>query len=570
MTLGFVLLVHEGLDRSAQLVRHLTGNGHPVAIHVDLQCGADEIARFKNDLANTDGVSFIPSRRCKWGMWSLVEVTQEAAETLMSAHPEVSHIYLASGSCLPLRPLDELSQFLARTPDTDFIESVTVEDVDWTVGGLDIERFTLWFPFSWKTRRRMFDFGVSVQRRLKISRQLPSGLDPHLGSQWWCLTRRTLRAILDDPRRDEFERYFKSVWIPDESYFQTLARKHSPSISSRSLTLSKFDDRGKPHVFYDDHLPLLRRSDCFFARKIWPKADQLYQSFLSDLDLPANTSDPAPGVIDRHFVAAAHRSRYGRDGLYMAGRQPAWHSRATVTAAPFWVFEGLEQTFPGFSDWFAEVSRARVHGHLFATDRAEFAGGETLFAGGLSANPELRDYRPHSFLTNLIWNTRGERQAFHFGPDDRQEITETLVADPHARLFVVTGAWALRLFELQKSGKDVRKLAAALQMTEAKHLARLRDRWCRAQVRIWSLAEAAHDPTEVLSTIADSVASGTDHDIETFPRLAPLIGMSGFLQSLRDDGMNPYHAGDFTVDLDEPERQRTPIRPYLVRHGDSH
>ena len=47
-----------------------------------------------------------------------------------------------------------------------------------------------------------------------------------MGSQWWCLTRATLRAILRDPDRPALARYFRGVWIPDESYFQTLARRH--------------------------------------------------------------------------------------------------------------------------------------------------------------------------------------------------------------------------------------------------------------------------------------------------------------------------------------------------------
>jgi hypothetical protein len=107
---------------------------------------------------------------------------------------------------------------------------------------------------------------------------LPEGITPHLGSQWWCLTRQTLTAILEDPRRPELDRYFRYVWIPDESYYQTLVRNYGRKIESRSLTLSKFDFQGKPHVFYDDHLQLLRRSDCFVARKVWPRADRLYRT----------------------------------------------------------------------------------------------------------------------------------------------------------------------------------------------------------------------------------------------------------------------------------------------------
>ena len=175
-----------------------------------------------------------------------------------------------------------MQAFLATRPDTDFIESVTTEHVGWTVGGLNEERFTLSFPFAWKSQRRAFDLWVHIQRRLRLRRRVPEGIAPHLGSQWWCLTRGTLERIMSDPDGERYIRYFRHVWIPDESYFQTVVRRHSRGLESRSLTLAKFDFQGKPHVFYDDHLDLLRQSDRFMARKIWPRADALYRHFLSD------------------------------------------------------------------------------------------------------------------------------------------------------------------------------------------------------------------------------------------------------------------------------------------------
>ncbi len=85
---------------------------------------------------------------------------------------------------------------------------MTTRDVGWTVGGLDIERFTLRFPFSWRTHRRLFDAYVRLQRRLGLRRRIPADIVPHLGSQWWCLTRRTLSAILEDPDRPAHDRLF--------------------------------------------------------------------------------------------------------------------------------------------------------------------------------------------------------------------------------------------------------------------------------------------------------------------------------------------------------------------------
>ena len=244
--------------------------GCPVVIHVDKSVPRQTHDAFVQALADVPALVFSKRYRCEWGTWGLVAASQTASEMMLNRFPDVRHVYLASGSCLPLRPVKELIDYLAARPRTDFIESATTADVPWTVGGLDEERFTMRFPFSWKRRRYLFDKAVAVQRFIGLKRRIPKGVVPHMGSQWWCLTRQTLSAILQDPKRAAYDAYFRHVWIPDESYFQTLARLYSTQIESRSLTLSKFDFQGKPHIFYDDHLQLLRRSDCFVARKIWP------------------------------------------------------------------------------------------------------------------------------------------------------------------------------------------------------------------------------------------------------------------------------------------------------------
>lgn len=244
MSIGFVMLCHTAFDRAAQVARHWAMRGCPVVIHVDKRVGSHQYARFQRSLAELENVQFSPRFACEWGTWGMVAATQAASELMLKGFPEVRHVFLASGSCLPLRPVEELARYLAERPNTDFIESVTTEDVTWTVGGLDEERFTLRFPFSWKTHRQLFDHYVRLQRRLGFKRRIPAGIEPHMGSQWWCLTRQTLSAILENDRRAEFDRYFKRVWIPDESYFQTLVRLFSRHVESRSLTLSKFDFQG--------------------------------------------------------------------------------------------------------------------------------------------------------------------------------------------------------------------------------------------------------------------------------------------------------------------------------------
>lgn len=565
MTVGIVMLVHTSLDRAEQVIRHWVAGGCPVVVHVDKIVG-DE--RYETFVARFDGlpnVRFSTRHRCEWGTWGLVAASQDASQLMLEAFPEVRHVYLASGSCLPLRPVSELVSYLAKRSRTDFIESATTADVPWTIGGLDEERFTLRFPFSWKRQRYFFDRYVALQRWLGVKRKIPDGLVPHMGSQWWCLTRQTLSAILQDPERETYDRYFSKVWIPDESYYQTLARLYSTHIESRSLTLSKFDFQGKPHIFYDDHLQLLRRSDCFVARKIWPQANKLYETFLGDNAAAMKAAEPNPGKIDRIFSRAVDRRIRGRSGLLMQGRFPNWGWENGVTAAPYSVFEGFSELFENFEPWLARATGVRVHGHIYAPDRVEFDGRQTTFAGALSDSSTLRDYNPRAFLTSLIWNTRGERQCFQFGPADNQAVGPDIAYDPNAQMSVISGAWAIPLFQSNRNFEDLRLEAARLQKIESDHLDHLRSIHAKAKIRIWSLAEFIESPMEALQTVIDEISVAGGRRLSEAPRIIDLAGFGQFLQNLKNQGMHPYLMGDFPVDP-APQNARPKARkPYLVR-----
>lgn len=565
MSVGIVMLCHTALDRAAQVARHWVDRDCPVVIHVDKRVIKADFDQLQAALSDLSDVRFSGRYACEWGTWGIVAATQAASAIMLKEFPGVRHVYLASGSCLPLRPVSELVAYLDDRPRTDFIESVTTSDVGWTIGGLDLERFTLRFPFSWRKQRRLFDGYVRIQRRIGFKRKIPAGIVPHLGSQWWCLTRQTLSAILEDPEREEIDRYFRRVWIPDESYFQTLVRRYSSNVESRSLTLSKFDFQGKPHIFYDDHLQLLRRSDCFVARKIWPHAKKLYRVFMTEEGAGQAAAEPNPGKIDRLFSKAVERRTKGRSGLYMQSRFPNENWENGKSASPYSVFEGFAELFENFETWLGKMTGTRVHGHLFSLNRVEFSGGEAIYNGAMSNSAAIRDYNPKSFLASLLWNTRGERQCFQFGPADNQEINWQLASDPNATISVISGAWAVPLFKSNLNFSEIRKEAARLQRLEQEHLTVLRSPWTKARTRIWNLAEFVENPMEPLQTIVDEISPRALRRLTEAPRMTDLTGFGQFLQNLRNQGMQPVLMGDFPVSDDLQQNAARRGRPYLVK-----
>ena len=208
----------------------------------------------------------------------------------------------------------------------------------------------------------------------------------------------------------------------------------------------------------------------------------------------------------------------------------------------------------------------RVHGHLFDCDAVEYAEGQSAINGALSDSVAARDYNPPGFLTNLIWNTRGERQCFQFGPRSTQKISWRMAKDPHAQISVISGAWAIPLFRSNQDFLEIRKEAARLQQIESKHLDVLRAPYSKARIRIWTLAEFIEAPMEPLQGILDEISPGSLRRLSEAPRMVDLSGFGQFLQNLKNQGMHPYLMGDFPIENAlTRDRETGKRKPYLVQ-----
>jgi hypothetical protein len=168
-------------------------------------------------------------------------------------------------------------------------------------------------------------------------------------------------------------------------------------------------------------------------------------------------------------------------------------------------------------------------------------------------------------LTNLIWNTRGERQCFQFGPADNQAINWRISKDHNAQISVISGAWAVPLFKSNLNFIDIRKEAAALQKIENDHLKILRSPFSKAHVRIWTMAEFIEAPMEPLQGILDVIGPSQSHRLSEVPKMVDLSGFGQFLQNLKNQGMHPHLMGDFPVERGVDLPNSAPRKPYLVQ-----
>ncbi|MGR3502004.1 DUF5928 domain-containing protein [Pseudaestuariivita sp.] len=276
--IAFILLCHKDPEAVIKQAQRLTAAGDYMAIHFDARASAKAFAEITRTLKDNPRVVFATRReKCGWGEWSLVQATLNAIQAAAEAFPDASHFFMLSGDCMPIKSAEYIHQFLDDRA-CDFIESHDYFESNWIKTGWKEERLIYRHWFNERTQKKAFYAMFEAQKRLGLTRAIPDDIQVMIGSQWWCLRRRTVEAILDFvAERRDVVRFFKTTWIPDETFFQTIVRHLVPAteIENRTLTFLMFSDYGMPVTFYNDHYDLLLSQDYLFARKISPEATEL-------------------------------------------------------------------------------------------------------------------------------------------------------------------------------------------------------------------------------------------------------------------------------------------------------
>lgn len=276
--IAYILLCHKDPEAIIKQAQRLTATGDYMSIHFDASADPAAFAEIKAALAKNENVTYAHKRiKCGWGEWSLVQATLYAVESAVDAFPRATHFYMLSGDCMAIKSAEYTHQFLDDN-DTDFIESFDYFESDWIKTGMKEERLIYRHFFNERTQKRRFYASYHTQQRFGLTRKIPDDIQVQIGSQWWCLRRRTVEWVLEFSRkRKDVMRFFKTTWIPDETFFQTIVRHVVPDeeIQTRTLTFLLFSDYGMPITFYDDHYDLLLSQDFLFARKISAEARDL-------------------------------------------------------------------------------------------------------------------------------------------------------------------------------------------------------------------------------------------------------------------------------------------------------
>ena len=423
--LTFILLAHEPPSEIVPLVEAIVGKSEAITLvlHYDAAAPEENYRELERAFASQPRVRLLTERvKCGWGEFSLVDATLRALRAIAISSPVPDRVFLLSASCYPVRPIAELQKFLAIHSDTEFIEAYSDS---WIIGGLRSERYKYRHWFNERRHPRLFYSSEYLQRKLKLERSFPEGLTPRFGSQWWCLNWPLCSEILELlDRRPTIVKFFRTTWIPDELFFQTLAYALAPErLSGRSLTYYRFSNQAKPTVFYDDHSQILLRIPFFFARKIAPSARRLKAELLRLAKAPAPEGPPvvhADPLVD-FDVSARVREQVSHpkpNQIYYGDQMRGdWGGVLGALRSPIVVLYGPPLVTRLAAAELAKDSTFTVLGRLFAWDKIDFGTRGASFSGLHEGDVKLRDYDPANYAARVFDRCDGI-PAFEMAPFD--------------------------------------------------------------------------------------------------------------------------------------------------------
>ena len=215
----YLILCHKSAEQVIRLIARLRAEGSFFVVHVDEKAPITVSRVLQSFSAQSSDTILARQVRCYWGAFSIVQATINCIhEAILSKRP-FDYAMLLSGQDYPIKSARDIQRFLANNKGAEFLEAFR------------LDRPHKWDGcyFNGMNRVQFYTFFVRGLRfHLKVKRRFPFSWVPHGGSQWWCLTHECVSYIhqflLDNP---SCVRYFKRVFIPDETMFQSMVANSS-------------------------------------------------------------------------------------------------------------------------------------------------------------------------------------------------------------------------------------------------------------------------------------------------------------------------------------------------------
>lgn len=470
---AFLLLCHGNPKNIVELLELPYFNNPHIAvfIHYDLSSSKANTNQLREYISAKKRYFFVEKRvKCEWGMFSLVEATINMIESCLNSHQfHADHLYLISAACVPVKPFENLQEFLSSNSETEFIEANDVRYSRWVTQGWDKERAEYYFPFSWYRNRKLFELSCRFQEKLSLNRRKPPiPLNLHFGSQWFCLTRSTSSRILEYFRNKKLKRFFKLSWIPDEFAIQTLcAAAVSPkNLINKTLTYYEFNSYGRPNILYNDHETFIKNLPYFFARKVSPEAKKL-KIFISKYTSPNNVIidklnlenvSERPKDLELHQKIHKHYLKLAKTGLI----ENEWNDGLDKNTKKYYVLSSISMEYLKFACNLIRKNTSFVV-HIDTFKFTDKKGIKKSYNGFKTDDFKLKKLAPINYLYQII-NQSNQNIILSHDPINESEYVREVIRWSHeANILIIE----------PKFKNETEKLVSQLNEKEASELLKL-------------------------------------------------------------------------------------------------
>ena len=436
MKIQFLILAHDNPDQLVELAETITNaacDGRAI-IHFDANSSAASFDKLKRNISHLPKITLVEKRiKCRWGDYSLVGAVLNALEQEIHTGRSYDYVLLLSGACLPCRPIKQLERYLAENPGREYIEAA---DKNWMIGGYREERYQIYFPFAASASPSKIEhLTVQCQKRLGVRRVPPDNLEIRFGSQWWALTWRTCQNIVKYlSKKPDVVRFFKKTYIPDEMMFQSLVWKLADRklISGFSLTYFQFTGKGKPVVFYEDHVNYPFTLNHFFYRKISPEASGLRSQSLQQafgIDNHEDLSIIGDQIFDYQIKVRAQTSSPHADAIFFVDRI----AELDVLKYSYRRYVFICGPSEAVSKVLASVNHPEllVMGRIFAKDSSSVKEEQNTPRSWRGMSDKVLSLLPLHYLARIIQKI-DHVAVFGWSPGDLMLPMERIATDPNA------------------------------------------------------------------------------------------------------------------------------------------
>jgi hypothetical protein len=214
MKLAHLILAHSQPGQLERLVQSLQHDDADIYIHLDKKT---DPAPFQH-LAGIKNVYFIKNTvKVYWGTYNIVKATFNSFDEILSSGREYEYLNLLSGQDYPLKPQQELHDFLNANPGKAFMNYLLFE-TEWQEA-LPRVRFYHFNNFRLPGHFIMQE----LVNKLFGARTMPNDMIAVGRSQWFTISIKCVKYICDYWRNTPKLRHFiKLTWGPDEFIFQTI------------------------------------------------------------------------------------------------------------------------------------------------------------------------------------------------------------------------------------------------------------------------------------------------------------------------------------------------------------